>query len=311
MFDVGGSHIASGVFGLSSMDLGGSNQILAPVHGNPEEVFESFSSLAAMSLGNSIPPHGIAVAIPNPFDYDQGVSYMRHKYQLLYGTDLREGLSRHLQCEPQRIHFLNDAAAFLMGELHRGTARGLRRAVGITLGTGVGSAFAVDGDIVVHGAGVPSGGEIWNLPYGNGTVEDAVSTRAIQRMYEQRTGASAEVHEIASLAPESSDARKIFDDFGRELGKVLRQACLGFGPDRIILGGGVARAASLFHRTMREELGDPSVEVCVSNLFDRAPLIGAGVSWMRQHMAERTAEGTAERTNEGGAGGSGLRFDRR
>ena len=46
------------------------------------------------------------------------------------------------------------------------------RSVGLTLGTGVGSAFAVDGKIVGKGRGVPPGGEIWDLPYRESIVEE-------------------------------------------------------------------------------------------------------------------------------------------
>ena len=41
--------------------------------------------------------------------------------------------------------FVNDAEAFGLGEWRAGAARGRRRAVAITLGTGVGSVFVADG----------------------------------------------------------------------------------------------------------------------------------------------------------------------
>jgi glucokinase len=292
VFDVGGSHIASSLFCVSDMSLGVVKQINAPAEGSPVDVFESFKSLATMPPGDPHPFSGISVAMPNPFDYEQGVSYMRHKYQLLYGTDLRKGLAEYLRCEPGRIHFLNDAAAFLIGELYQGAARGVGRAVGLTLGTGVGSAFAVDGAIVTEGSGVPPGGEIWNLPYGDSIVENVVSTTAIQRLYEQLTGDRAEVHEIASQE-RGRLARKTFEDFGRELGRVLRQTCLAFAPEKIIIGGGISRAASLFQQALEEELGDPSIHLSVSSLFDRAPLAGAGISWMQWYYPDRVTRGNA------------------
>lgn len=288
VFDVGGSHIASGIFNPGSMELGPLNETSVPADGDPESVFESFRSLKDKTLGTSM-LGGVAVAIPNPFDYENGVSRMRHKYQRLFGIDLRSGLAKKLGCDPGRIHFLNDAAAFLIGELYQGAARGVGRAIGITLGTGVGSAFAVDSEIVVAGHGVPSGGEIWNQPYNGGIVEDAVSTKAIQRIYEQLNGGREEVRTIAGLAAQHQDAQRTFESFGRELGKVLRLTCLPFAPERIVIGGGISRAASLFEDATRVELGNASVELSVSALFDCAPLVGAGVSWMQQHMPESMA----------------------
>jgi len=118
-----------------------------PVAGDssPAEFIAAFDALA-QCVADSVSLAGVAVAILNPFDCDRGISYMRHKYQQLYGTDLRQGLAGRLKVDPACIHFLNDAAAFLTGELYQGAATG-GRAIGITLGTGVGSAFAVDGKV--------------------------------------------------------------------------------------------------------------------------------------------------------------------
>jgi glucokinase len=225
--------------------------------------------------------------MPNPFDYERGISYMKHKFQQLYGIELRHPLSQCLHCGPANILFLNDAAAFLIGELSQGAARNIDRAVGITLGTGVGSAFAVDGEIAVAGYGIPPGGEIWNLPYLGSTVEDVISTRAIQRQYLDLTGGSAEVREIANLAADSGTARQTLERFGTELGKVLRHICGEFAPQRIVFGGGISRAAEFFLPAAAHEMAQPATQLCVSELFDRAPLVGAGVRW-KQHFASVT-----------------------
>jgi glucokinase len=34
-------------------------------------------------------PDGIAFAVPGPFDYEQGVSLLRHKFAALYDVNLR------------------------------------------------------------------------------------------------------------------------------------------------------------------------------------------------------------------------------
>jgi glucokinase len=248
------------------------------------DFFAAFESLARTMLPATVALSGVAVAIPNPFDYDCGVSYMQHKYQQLYGNDLRQELARRLGCDPVRVHFLNDAAAFLIGELYQGAATGAHRAMGIALGTGLGSAFAVDDKIVVHGRGVPPGGEIWNLPYRESIIENFISTLAIQRLYQELTGIHAQVREIAALAAEQQQARQTFECFGSELGKVLRHICLAFAPERIVFGGGISRAAEFFLPAAEKELADLSIQLRVSDLFERAPLIGAGVSWTQKYM---------------------------
>ena len=199
VFDVGGSHISGGVFHPDSIRVDRTHTLPVRETGSVDQFLLAFESLGKIMLPSHDAHAGVAVAIPNPFDYQGGISYMQHKYQQLYGKNLRDGRAERLECTPARVHFLNDAAAFLMGEIYQGAAIGVSRAVGITLGTGVGSAFAVDGKIVVAGRGVPAGNEIWNLPYRDGSVEDFISTRSIQRRYEQLTGMQVEVREIADL----------------------------------------------------------------------------------------------------------------
>jgi len=209
------------------------------------------------------------------------VSWMQHKLQYLYGFDLRQALAGHFVWPGSRVHFLNDAAAFLKGEVAAGVARGVARVVGITLGTGVGSAFAVDGHVVREGAGVPPGGEMWNVPYEGGIVEDQISTRAIQKSYRERTGQESEVAAIAAAAGSDPTAAEVFVEFGRNLGVALRAVLGTFAPQAIVLGGGISRSAHLFLPAAQSEIGD-FAQLRISALGDHAPLVGAGASWLER-----------------------------
>ena len=297
VFDVGGSHIAAGVFDPCRKTLGHHNNALVANAGSPAEILGVFETLAKDLCANRASLIGVSVAVPNPFDCELGISYMQHKYTQLHAVNIRSGLSRVLGCDAKRIHFLNDAAAFLMGEISQGAANQVSRAVGITLGTGVGSAFALDGEIVVSGEGVPPDGEIWNFPYRDGTVEDAVSTRAIQKLYLELTGASADVSEIARLITEQPSARETFRRFGKELGNALRATCAAFAPARIVLGGGIARAGALFLAAAEAELDGLAFSLRLSELDDRAPLVGAGVSWINAHMPKQVLQRGGLRSN--------------
>ena len=88
-----------------------------------------------------------AVSIPGPFDYSAGIFRMKHKFAAVDGCSFRD-LSGGVDAV-----FLHDANAFLLGELTFGSARGFSRAGGVTLGTGLGAAFAVDGKLLTNPAG--------------------------------------------------------------------------------------------------------------------------------------------------------------
>jgi glucokinase len=222
---------------------------------------------------------GAELAVPGPFDFAAGISHMRHKLPYLYGVDLRGNLAERFGWQPGQVRFLLDSAAFLLGEIGAGEAREVHRAVGITLGTGIGSAFAVDGQVVTEGPGVPPGGEIWNLPYEGGIVEDSLSTRAIQGNYKMRTGKLIEVSEIASATSSDPNAMAVFVEFGRHLGLALRMKLSEFAPDLVVIGGGISRSAHLFLPAATRELEGLSLQLRVSKHLDHAALAGAAVAW--------------------------------
>ena len=78
--------------------------------------------------------------------------------------------------------------AFGWGEWMFGAATGNDRCVAITLGTGIGSAFLADGEVRQSGAGVPAEGRVDLLRISGQPLEEVVSTRAIERAYQLRTG---------------------------------------------------------------------------------------------------------------------------
>jgi glucokinase len=218
--------------------------------------------------------------MPGPFDYTQGISWMKHKMPYLYGVNVSEALAARFGWKASQVRFLNDAAAYLLGEVGAGAARGVKRVVVFTLGTGVGSGFAVDGHVVTEGKGVPPGGEIWNVPYEGGIVEDQISTRALQRAYKERKGQEREVASIAHYAiGGEADSIAVFEEFGKTLGQALRHLLADFAPDVVVLGGGISRSALLFLPAAQAQLKGTTFELRIAELGDNAPLAGAGVAW--------------------------------
>lgn len=297
-YDVGGSHVTAGLCRLADLEV--LQTAAAPLAA--VDCFKCFVDLLHR-LGEQVAEGGVVVsgaslAVPFPFDTEAGISLMQHKLKPLYGRNLRTALAERFGWPPSRLRFLNDACAYLLGELATGSARGAARAACLTLGTGVGSAFAVNGRSVGAGEGVPPEGEIWNLPYAGATVEDIISTRAIRAAYAARTGREIEVADIAAAAPLDREASAVFDEFGTHLGQVLRDVIAPFHPELVVLGGGIAHAAQLFLPAAEREIAGLGFRAVVSKLFDRAPLVGAAHFWREDADA---AEDTRSLAASGGA----------
>ena len=279
-FDVGGSHISAALCLGVDLTLG---PVAGAHYGNvttSDGFVDLLADLAVKAADGKQQGIGATLAFPGPFDYDRGVSQMRHKLPYLYGFDLRGALAARLGCCADRVRFLNDADAYLLGEIGAGAAKGFNRAVGLTLGTGIGSAFAVGGKLITEGPGVPRDGEIWNVPYESGIVEDFVSARAIAGNYERRTGKAVPVVEIAAAAPHDADARKAFEEFGHHLGRVI-SLLDDFEADVVAPGGNISRSAELFLPAARAGISNTALQIRVSELLDRAALVGCAVATLR------------------------------
>lgn len=214
VYDVGGSHVSAAVCASRSYALTGLSRAPLPADGDitPASFGRLIHTLGETAISNAHIPlasvAGASLAMPGPFDYDRGISQMQHKLPSLFGVDLKSALAHRFAWQPAQVRFVNDAAAFLLGEAGAGAAKGYPRSIGITLGTGIGCAFALSDASGNHIApsqpgnteGVPPGGEIWNLPYNGATVEDFVSTRYLRHHYLALSGLEAEVAEVAAIA---------------------------------------------------------------------------------------------------------------
>jgi glucokinase len=220
--------------------------------------------------------NGLAVALPGPFDFATGVAWYRGqgKFDQLYGFNLGAALSDELGIE--RLMFMNDAEAFAVGEWTAGEVRGVERCVGVTIGTGIGTAFLADGRVVREGGTVPPGGELYKTTYAGKPLEDSISARAILRRYAETTGTEAPgVKEIADQARAGDTAagevlRAAFTDLAQALHPWLDR----FGVTHTVLGGSISGAFDL----VRSVLDFPA---SATKDTEHSALIGAAAHYLR------------------------------
>jgi glucokinase len=275
VLDIGGTHVTSARVDLASSSVEPDSRCriaLAPDE-TREELLGGILRAAASAASPEISRWGVAAA--GPFDYESGVCWIRGvgKLEALYGVDLRLELVAHLGlADPGLVRFLNDADAFLLGEWWAGAARGHERAVGLTLGTGLGSAFLADGRIVLSGPGVFPGGDAHVVEFRGLPVEETISRRGLLASY--GPDGPIDVKEIADRARSGEPrARRTFDELATALGEFLSPWLGDFAPTRVVVGGSIARAWDLFGSTLEGALAPVSVTAAAN--IDDAPLLGA------------------------------------
>ena len=193
----------------------------------------------------------------------------------------------------------NDANAAALGEWRYGAGQGIDDLLVVTLGTGVGSGFIVNGSLVLGSAG--NAGELGHMiliPGGractcgrNGCLEAYVSIRGMIATYHEAASGSSraasqptDVKTIADLANAGDPAAlECFKRTTEWLAIGLANAVCATGPRRIVLFGGIARNGELLMAPLRERfhatllnIYQGRVDLTVSALpDDDAALLGA------------------------------------
>ena len=277
--DIGGTHVSAARVDIASAAVDPRSRISErlPTGGGRPELVAAVTRVARSMAQPGIA--GLGVAVPGPFDYSRGISEMTHKLDGLRGVDLRSELLAASELhDPAAIRFLNDGDAFLLGEWWAGAARGHSRALGVTLGTGLGSAFAEDGEIVRSGAEVPPHGELYRLRFRGAPVEETISRAALLGAYGARPEGDVDVEQIAERAVAGErDARRVFEDLGIALGEFLTPWVRVFRPGCVVVGGSIARSWALFGDVLRsalEQISDVAT-VTVAEQIEDAPLLGS------------------------------------
>jgi glucokinase len=275
--DIGGTHVTAGRVHSDSATVDPGSRVRAafPPAGGPallERIVEAAAAVATPEVRH------FGVAAPGPFDYVAGICRISHKLPGLYGVNLRRELGAALDLTGgNAISFLNDAEAFLLGEWWAGAAHDHVRVVGITLGTGLGSAFLERGRIVRSGPRVLAGGELYRLAYRGAPVEETISRRALLTRYDPSSESGTDVEQIATRARAGEPrARDVFRQLAGDLAEFLGPALEAFAPTCLVVGGSIARAWELLEPTLHQRLAPfPTLVVTRAARIDDAPLLGA------------------------------------
>ena len=193
----------------------------------------------------------------------------------------------------------NDANAMTYAEWLYGAGREARNVICVTLGTGVGGGLILDGKLF-RGSQLGAGeiGQMTIDPhgapghYGNfGALEKYVGNAQIgeraQQLYRE-AGLTKSAEECDPLALQNAAdggdeiARKVWAEVGFNLGITLCDCVWLLNPDRIVLGGGVAKAGEYVFGPIREVIRERTMrifhehlEIVPATLGNDAGIIGS------------------------------------
>lgn len=275
--DIGGSHITAAHVDCNTyrvIDSTLKRERVASMD-DAEVILQSWvKALSALIIKSSEETITIGIAMPGPFDYEQGISLMKgmQKYDSLYGMNIREILAERLGIPGEHITFINDAEAFLRGELASGAASDFERAIGVTLGTGLGSTSNCKGETVdVNRAFVP---------FLDSIAEEYISTRWFLRRYKELTGSEVKNVEELLATADQSVKDELFEEFSTNLAAFLNDFIADEDPQVLVVGGNIARCWDHFIDKLQDKIVNKAVVIRQTQMWEDAALVGAACTWV-------------------------------
>lgn len=217
---------------------------------------------------------GIGIGSPGTIDDEKGVILYSNNFgweNIAIVKKMRERLS-----VPVRI--ANDADAAALGEVCAGAAKGVKNAVLLTLGTGVGGGIILDGEIF-HGP-LKGGVELGHMVIKadgerctcgrKGCLEAYASATALLRMARQAAIENPDsiMNQMCENQPgrmngkipfqaadkEDKAAKNVIEEYENYLAVGITNVINIFRPEMIILGGGVAAQKENLTRPLEERI---------------------------------------------------------
>jgi glucokinase len=262
--DVGGTSVKSALVAPGGHVIG--KPAITPIDssGEADSILGTFAQIISTYLGEIHTPNLLSVAFgfPGPFDYAAGICLIEgvEKYGALYGVNMRDALRSRLDLGGLSILFRNDAEAAVVGEAHYGVGQDYRRLIGVTLGTGCGSAFLVDGVPVTSGPGVPPNGWLYPMLFHGLRADDVFSRRGLEARL-RAAGVTERNVKDAAAAARAGDVgtRQVFEAFGADLGTFLNSFAVAFAAEAVLVLGRIAGAIDLFGPPLNQALSVPAL----------------------------------------------------
>ena len=248
--DVGGTHIRAALQCGKTFHRFDTR----PVPGNYRELLAQVCALRDQARRHVDQVTGIGIGLPGVVAEDGGRWIPNLPF--LNGEPLAEHVQQLVGCRPR---LANDAQMALLGELWMGAARGCSSAALLSLGTGIGGAYAVDAK-VVRGAAGSAGSFGWlsadvdNGDPEHGPLERLASGRALERLGAALHPPQSPFELVAAARQGQPQAVAILEGLSTQLGRAAASLVSILDPQVLLVSGGLSDAFDLLEAGMRLQL---------------------------------------------------------
>lgn len=236
--DIGGTHIRS----ISQSPSGRSEITRAKVATNFDSLVNQIIELAEPTR-----PATIGITLPGRIEYNFPAWVPNLSY--VDGKDLVSVINEKI---PAEIKLINDAQAALLAEAREGAAKGMQHVALIAIGTGIGGAVLLNGQIFTGHTGT-AGSFGWmpakNFdalqvvePINSGPWEKIASGAALVELAEDWPSVDAM---LSDLKNGNNEAALVVQLYAQRLGEGFAAIASVFDPELIVVAGGVSAMMEL------------------------------------------------------------------
>lgn len=253
MLDVGGTNIKSAFLTVSDrVEITGKGVYDAKAHSDRETILSNMCSIIenADEIDCIDCIDGIGIAFPGPFDYENGICLMKglNKYESIYSVSLKEEIYTRIFKGKTDIPivFMHDIEAFARG-ICAYEPYGKKRILHLCIGTGAGSAFSDNGNIITDSENVPENGWIYNCAFKDSVIDDYISARGLENLALKYTGHPHSGFELYNLAKSGdSGAKEVFKEFSENTAAAIEPFLESFKPEILVLAGQISKSYEFF-----------------------------------------------------------------
>lgn len=296
--DLGGTNIKAAVVETSTDSVPRVvhlDQSATEADQGPEAVTERLIALGRAAMTEIGGVGGAGIGVPGLFDFETGeVVFFTNLPGPWEGFPLRSRIADGLGVA---VNLINDARAFTLAEGTVGAGRDARTLACLTLGTGIGGGLMIDGKLRFGSFGIA--GELGHqtvMPDGpvcgcgnRGCLEAVARPPAIAS-----AAGKADIEEVLQgLAEGDPLCVEAVAMAAHYLGIGLANVITMIGPDRIVIGGGVASAGDAVLEPIRAAVRSrltlvppDAVEIVPASLGAEAGAIGAALSAIGSPVGE-------------------------
>ena len=290
--DIGGTTIKMGLFTAEGELLDKWEITTRRENGGekvPQDIADAIAKKCADKNIEKSDITGVGIGVPGPVRNDGTVMKCANLGWGIFNVNEKMSELTGLKCQA-----LNDANAAALGELWRGSGKGFKNLVFITLGTGVGGGIVIDGKIIagIHGGGGEIGHIVVNPKEdvvcgcgGHGHLEQYASATGIVRLakkglQDKSVNTVLREKEAELTCKDIFDAAKSGDAFANglvdEMCSYLALALSGVAatcdPEAYVIGGGVSKAGEIITDTVKKHFYSNNMNVLTQSEFRLASL---------------------------------------